>query len=271
MNRFERVDAVHTNDSILALFEESRTLSQFCLKMYGVKNDSTAVKHARILAKEVNFDILKYDLKVQYSLHPDFCKNCNKELSYQEHKARKLFCTHSCSATYSNRNRTMTKRTVFEDSKHFKCYCVDCGKVIGIFTKSAMRKRCDCCHDINRHKSGSLFKYWLDGDNLAGFSSTSKTFNGEIYPTLKKCIKDYLLETNHHKCTICETSDNWNNDKLVFILDHIDGDWSNNQKDNLRLICPNCNSQLSTTKHKERGTGRRSQRVSWNKYKEKLE
>ena len=28
MNRFERVDAVHTNDSILALFEESRTLSR---------------------------------------------------------------------------------------------------------------------------------------------------------------------------------------------------------------------------------------------------
>jgi len=34
----------------------------------------------------------------------------------------------------------------------------------------------------------------------------------------------------------------WNGKELHFILDHIDGDASNNHKENLRLICPNCDS-----------------------------
>ena len=34
--------------------------------------------------------------------------------------------------------------------------------------------------------------------------------------------------------------------KLVLIMDHKDGNPRNNNYDNLRLICPNCNSQLPT-------------------------
>ena len=38
--------------------------------------------------------------------------------------------------------------------------------------------------------------------------------------------------------------------KIIFILDHIDGNASNNSRENLRLICPNCDSQLDTYKSK---------------------
>lgn len=48
----------------------------------------------------------------------------------------------------------------------------------------------------------------------------------------------------------------WEGDELVFVLDHINGDWKNHRISNLRMICPNCNSQLETTKHKKRGSGR---------------
>lgn len=43
---------------------------------------------------------------------------------------------------------------------------------------------------------------------------------------------------------------------LTLILDHIDGNPENNRRDNLRLICPNCDSQLPTYKSRNRGNGR---------------
>lgn len=48
--------------------------------------------------------------------------------------------------------------------------------------------------------------------------------------------------------------------KLTFILDHIDGNADNNSRDNLRLICPNCDSQLSTYKSKNKNSARRKYR-----------
>lgn len=48
----------------------------------------------------------------------------------------------------------------------------------------------------------------------------------------------------------------WNNKTLNFILDHIDGNAANNHKENLRLICPNCDSQLDTYKSKNKNSAR---------------
>jgi hypothetical protein len=61
----------------------------------------------------------------------------------------------------------------------------------------------------------------------------------------------------------------WNGENLVFILDHIDGNWRRHIKNNLRLICPNCNSQLDTTKN-HWGKGRRSNRQFYKNYQERL-
>lgn len=79
-----------------------------------------------------------------------------------------------------------------------------------------------------------------------------------------KGFKDFFLEEQKNKCKICNNEPIWNNKKLVFIIDHIDGDASNNKRENLRLICPNCDSQLSTFKSKNKNSKRR------NYWKEKI-
>ena len=47
-------------------------------------------------------------------------------------------------------------------------------------------------------------------------------------------------------CAICGVGDSWCGRPLVLHVDHIDGDASNNLRENLRLLCPNCHSQTAT-------------------------
>lgn len=44
--------------------------------------------------------------------------------------------------------------------------------------------------------------------------------------------------------------------KIPLEVDHIDGNFRNNQIDNLRLLCPNCHSLTSNYKSLNKGKGR---------------
>lgn len=69
-------------------------------------------------------------------------------------------------------------------------------------------------------------------------------------------IRDYLYEQQGGCCAVCGIKNSWNGLTLALIIDHIDGDSTNNHHDNLRLVCPNCDSQLPTYKARNRGKGR---------------
>lgn len=58
--------------------------------------------------------------------------------------------------------------------------------------------------------------------------------------------KKYLKTVKDIRCSKCNIGDIWNNKPIVLQMDHIDGDSSNNNLDNLRLLCPNCHSQTPT-------------------------
>lgn len=69
-------------------------------------------------------------------------------------------------------------------------------------------------------------------------------------------VRLYLYEAQSSRCAICGAAAEWQGLPLAFVLDHIDGDASNNHRENLRLVCPNCDSQLPTFKARNRGQGR---------------
>lgn len=69
-------------------------------------------------------------------------------------------------------------------------------------------------------------------------------------------IRTYVLADQGGLCAICAGSTMWNGSPLRLVLDHIDGDSTHNARPNLRLICPNCDSQLPTFKARNRGKGR---------------
>ncbi len=75
-------------------------------------------------------------------------------------------------------------------------------------------------------------------------------------------LKRHILEEQQNKCSICGMSNIWNNKELIFILDHIDGNAADNYRRNLRLICPNCDSQLDTFKSKSKNSAREYHRLN---------
>ncbi|KWX61377.1 HNH endonuclease [Mycobacterium sp. NAZ190054] len=118
--------------------------------------------------------------------------------------------------------------------------CVGCG--VGIRGRQRRVYCTNACQQAHRRRL--LLETWL-ATGVCGRTS----YQGHY-------VRDYLYEQQGRRCAICAISDSWNGQTLGLILDHIDGDPSNDRRENLRLICPNCDSQLPTYKARNRGSGR---------------
>jgi hypothetical protein len=62
----------------------------------------------------------------------------------------------------------------------------------------------------------------------------------------KASVKKRLYAYKENKCSICGFDGNWNGKPIVLIMDHINGDRYDDRLENLRFVCPMCNSQLPT-------------------------
>lgn len=63
------------------------------------------------------------------------------------------------------------------------------------------------------------------------------------YALKSRLLKGGFLE---NQCYCCRQGPIWNDKPLVLILDHINGIYNDNRIENLRMLCPNCNSQTET-------------------------
>jgi len=69
--------------------------------------------------------------------------------------------------------------------------------------------------------------------------------NGQNQPSnFKKRLYDEGLKKE--ECEICGQKIDWFGRKLTLILDHINGNHYDNRIENLRIVCPNCDSTLDT-------------------------
>jgi hypothetical protein len=79
-------------------------------------------------------------------------------------------------------------------------------------------------------------------------SRTRSTLERVLLSGHRGWIKTTLLREGvlENKCAICGMPPEWQAKPLVLRLDHINGTSHDNRLENLRLVCPNCDSQLPT-------------------------
>jgi predicted restriction endonuclease len=129
-----------------------------------------------------------------------------------------------------------------------KNVCKNCDK----FTNRRSDTYCsNTCQADYQHKS--YIQSWKNGETL-GLQRLGVVSN---------YIKNYLRGKYDNKCLLCGWSEiNAITGKVPLVADHIDGNWRNNVENNLRLICPNCDSLTATYSALNIGSGRDNRQVS---------
>lgn len=162
--------------------------------------------------------------------------------------AKELFISKSTVSYYLSDSKNHNKATKYFYNDKIEKICKCCNKIF-LVTKKAKGEYCRECF------YNGLKGYKISLEDLKD-KLLSNSLNRNLDSNLNNKIKVLLLKDQNNKCSICGIEPMWNNKKLVFILDHIDGKSINNNYNNLRCICPNCDSQLDTYKSKNKNSTR---------------
>lgn len=164
----------------------------------------------------------------KYYDNPAHCNYCGKiiELRDDEKPAitkQRAFCSTECRSKFQRQKMIGNKF-----NKHEPVYCLNCGKEL----EYRRNKYCNNhCQQEFQYKE--YVKNWKSGliDGLVAEYQLSKN------------IKRYIREKFDNKCCEC----GWDKVNPVtgnspLEVHHKDGNYKNNNEDNLILLCPNCHS-----------------------------
>lgn len=166
-------------------------------------------------------------------------EECSNAFKTSRTRHNQTYCSRSCSASVNNSKSPKRERTIIRlDS------CLRCSKELG----RSSTKYCSILCQRGAENDAKL-KTWLKTGEAPKVRGGSNHY-----------IRKHVMVEQEGKCSICSMPPMWNGQLIVFIMDHIDGNSENNRRDNLRLVCPNCDSQLPTYKAKNRGNGRHFRR-----------
>lgn len=158
------------------------------------------------------------------------CENpkCSSEFKAKPSDNRK-YCSRSCAATVNGSKYPKKKRSL--GSKRTCRVCLRDSK-----SRSGL---CASCRSMSLvHKEALKIDRWRSGDYSIVTNKSGQ---------LSKWAKTQLVVMSGSKCTECGWGKkNPKLDRPILAVDHIDGNWTNNSFQNLRVLCFNCHTLTET-------------------------
>lgn len=175
----------------------------------------------------------------------------NQKMSYEQ-----IGREQGCSGTYIKKlaiklgielpkRREMNSKETFNKGSGKVRYCLNCGKVLN----NRQTKYCsNICQTDYQYKQ--YINKWKLGEETG--------LSGEY--GISQHIRRYLMDKYSCKCQLCGWGEtNLYTNTVPLEIHHIDGNYKNNNEDNLQLICPNCHSLTETYKsHNKNGRKQRA-------------
>jgi len=183
----------------------------------------------------------------KYELSPSKCLNCNNNLLYEQRKNK--YCSTKCAAIHTQQDSGHRKWTTEEKQKQ-KELVLKNPYFNGIKNKEEAHGFKEG-YDKNRRPFNS-------SDRIKAVNSVKLKckINREKLPfeSFSKYVrKDILISERGHKCENCNNSE-WLNKKITLEVEHINGNNQDNNKTNLKLLCPNCHSLTPTWRRRKKST-----------------
>ena len=210
---------------------KNKSIEELCKIITSKTLEAIRRKYGRLFGVE-SLD----EKRESYYKNPNKCILCEKELEFKERN--KKFCNNSCAAKYNNKLRKNNK------------YCIFCNNIIHRNSNYFCSHKCQ-----QKYQYNNQIEDWKQGK----FNDIIKQYK------IPSVIRRYLFEKYDNKCARC----GWNeinpfSNKIRLEIEHIDGNYKNNNEDNLILLCPNCHSLTKTYKALNKGNGREYRRKNFN-------
>lgn len=119
-----------------------------------------------------------------------------------------------------------------------------------IYDWPAIRKFYEEGHSVTEcvAEFGFSMTTWTDATKRGVVSTRSARPLSELAPSARSNVKRRILREGLllNVCSECGLDPVWNGKPLTLVLDHVNGVRGDHRRENLRLLCPNCNSQTET-------------------------
>lgn len=200
----------------------------------------------------------------KYNETPILCLTCQKPILAHEkehisYTKTKKFCSHACSAVYSNKIRVRVKRSRDKTVTPRKPSLVCVPKIKSVVSLSVTLPCLYCQKPIGKNAkkfcSTVCATSFFNEDRLRRWKNKEISGNkpsGQILGFVRR----YMFALHDNKCQLCGFDKrNPYTGKSILEIHHIDGDWNNSWEDNLQVLCLNCHGL--TKNYKNIGTDRK--------------